>query len=112
MKIQITPLQKVVLLETQRRTQELAEIPRPPADWHCQRIAYDAEIEHGPQYSGLDWFGPKNASQQYKLLRDIRKLEALGLLTVNKADGRRITNLQLTTRGLNAVSQLNPVLED
>ncbi len=69
--------------------------------WHEQTIL-------GPRYEPTKWFGPMSEAERMRYRRACDALAEAGLVRLNRACGKKFTNLQLTEAGEQVARELTP----
>ena len=57
------------------------------------------QVEHGPAWSSVGWFGAADAASQKRYSRALRDLEAAGLIVVTAVSAQRAGWVKLTAEG-------------
>jgi hypothetical protein len=106
----MTSEEKAVLVECQRREDEIAAQPNSPKHRTWDRRALDELREYGPEFSSNLWFGnegdPVPERFRSRFLRAVWKLAADGLLVPTRT-GARLSHLKLTEQGRQAVAAMD-----
>jgi hypothetical protein len=102
-------LAEAVLLCVAEIHEEVRAAPPPPKwrAWDYDR--YQENLEFGPPYSTIRWFGALAASEAQRVacLRTVYRLADAGLLKVVKNEwGSKVERVKLTDRGEEVVNQL------